>query len=92
MIQKNVLHSLNVNTLFCIICLHSLKYRIYNKKEKVTPFFATFSFVLFLFYDVEGKRYFTPFDTRLLRALHSRNPHLLSLGACSTGSILRSSI
>lgn len=50
MIQKNVLHSLNVNTLFCIICLHSLKYRIYNKKEKVTPFFATFSFVLFLFY------------------------------------------
>ena len=24
--------------------------------------------------DVGGKRYFDPFDTRLLRALHSRNP------------------
>ena len=55
MIQKNVLHSLNVITLFCIICLHSLKYRIYNKKEKVTPFFATFSFVLSIFYDVGSK-------------------------------------
>ena len=25
-------------------------------------------------YDVGVKRYFDPFDTRLLRALHSRNP------------------
>ena len=27
-----------------------------------------------LLHDVGGKRYFDPFDTRLLRALHSRNP------------------
>ena len=33
------------------------------------------SFLYFLYIiDVGVKRYFDPFDTRLLRALHSRNP------------------
>ena len=31
-------------------------------------------FILFIHNDVGVKRYFDPFDTRLLRALHSRNP------------------
>lgn len=47
MIQKNVLHSLNVNTLFCIICLHSLKYRIYNKKRESNAIFRYFLFCAF---------------------------------------------
>ena len=33
-----------------------------------------FFFILFIHNDVGVKRYFDPFDTRLLRALHSRNP------------------
>ena len=33
-----------------------------------------FFFILFIHNDVVVKRYFDPFDTRLLRALHSRNP------------------
>ena len=33
-----------------------------------------FFFILFIHNDIGVKRYFDPFDTRLLRALHSRNP------------------
>ena len=33
-----------------------------------------FFFILFIHNDVGVKRYFDPFDTRLLRALYSRNP------------------
>ena len=36
-----------------------------------------FFFILFIHNDVGVKRYFDPFDTRLLRALHSRNPFQL---------------
>ena len=50
---------------------------IYMQKEQVeivqnNP--HLFFFILFIHNDVGVKRYFDPFDTRLLRALHSRNP------------------
>ena len=45
-----------------------------NRSELSENNTRLFFFILFIHNDVGVKRYFDPFDTRLLRALHSRNP------------------
>ena len=53
-----------------IIDIYAKKSRWKLSKNNPRLFF----FILFIHNDVGVKRYFDPFDTRLLRALHSRNP------------------
>ena len=36
-------------------------------------------YLMFLYNDTVVKSFFDPFDTRLLRALHSRNLHIIAL-------------